>query len=694
MFVQQRKRHHRHQEHSNSSSLSSGSSSYTSSPITISVETGCQWTPAGSAAAPGPIELGPSELISAASQAASGADTLPASADKRMYPCRICGLRLSSASNRVRHERAKHKSSATVGMKRSLGHALSESSELQETDGHDIEPKSPQFKSSNVQPSSSAGPAVTVHAIGSQLETVDMDFEMDHGECSASSGSDYEPTGEDLVQAELASDFRLPPPNASSSRPAAQDSHTEPAVALVREIDLGGVAGLRPLLQEEHLQACCYPFLVWLSHPPITQCEALVKARRVKSLTQLQPIKSNLRFIMALLYEHEAIAKVDLQQLTQLSICQTLFQAMTNRQAGSGRIHAVFLLLKKVLVFLSSQESAARRQFIQPSTYESFLFVDSICSDSSHRRKQESRNRALLGVQASQSLHKSQPMPAHQAFVVPMQWTSKASSAVEPPSSNNSTGTPPPSARAEPAASSTSHSDDQPPSNELGKEELQRVAKGCVDFLQARMEVHAHNQSDASVAAAAASNESSLQSDRLFMAHLVTATLCLGLAPRSQVLKQLRIGSSFIKQADGRFWVKILAELSKNGKPTLFAISSQLTSAFDHYFAVVRPRLVAQAQEIHDYVFVKHNGTAPRADFSACTCQVTHGLIGRPVNAHAFRSAVVTAFYETGASQSEMDVLATIMAHDPTTAKNFYYRPQIAAAAVQTNDRMAELLLK
>ena len=54
----------------------------------------------------------------------------------------------------------------------------------------------------------------------------------------------------------------------------------------------------------------------------------------------------------------------------------------------------------------------------------------------------------------------------------------------------------------------------------------------------------------------------------------------------------------------------------------------------------------------------------------------------------------MTAFYETGASQSEMDVLATIMAHDPTTAKNFYFRPQIAAAAVQTNDKMAELLLQ
>jgi len=61
------------------------------------------------------------------------------------------------------------------------------------------------------------------------------------------------------------------------------------------------------------------------------------------------------------------------------------------------------------------------------------------------------------------------------------------------------------------------------------------------------------------------------------MAYLVTATLCLGLAPRSQVLKQLQLGSSLVKQeSDGRYWVQLLGEMSKNGKPTTFAIPHQL----------------------------------------------------------------------------------------------------------------------
>ncbi|MCP5978532.1 hypothetical protein NL364_29000, partial [Klebsiella pneumoniae] len=86
-------------------------------------------------------------------------------------------------------------------------------------------------------------------------------------------------------------------------------------------------------------------FLEWLTQPPLTQCEALVKARRVKTNAQLQPIKLNLRFIFALLYDKEVVEAVNLQDLTKLSICQALFEAMNQRKVGSGRFHAIFLLI-------------------------------------------------------------------------------------------------------------------------------------------------------------------------------------------------------------------------------------------------------------------------------------------------------------------------------------------------------------
>ncbi len=108
------------------------------------------------------------------------------------------------------------------------------------------------------------------------------------------------------------------------------------------------------------------------------------------------------------------------------------------------------LLIKKVLVFLSSRESSLRHQFIPPSTYESYMYVESICADSSSRRRQETRNRAMLGIQTSKQLHQSQPMrcaPAlsTDAFTMPSMY---GHSAEMPPAAKKSIS-PPPTAMAE-----------------------------------------------------------------------------------------------------------------------------------------------------------------------------------------------------------------------------------------------------
>jgi hypothetical protein len=462
----------------------------------------------------------------------------------------------------------------------------------------------------------------------------------------------------------------------------ATDSDEEaemPAAIDVLPASMLDIEGVQPLLREEDLQASCVDFLQWLSQPPLTQCEALVKARRVKSVAQLQPIKLNLRFIFALLYDKQMLRKVDMSALTRLSVCQALFEAMSERRVGSGRFHAIFLLIKKVLVCLASRESTALRQYLQPTIFDSFLYVDGVCSDSSYRRKQEQRNRAVLGVCAGQALAKSLPQQQPRSFVVPGTWSSPPSTATNAPAITAvepSSRAPPSNKQAQsPAAKSAA---------ELSKTELQQVARGCMQYLSERV---------SDTAAAVSAN-----GDQQFMAHLVTATLCLGLAPRSQILAKLRIGSSFVKQAaDGRYWVQILAEQSKNGKPTTFAIAEQLTPALDYYIDTIRPRLLAAMPggiSAHDYLFVKRNGTAPRTDFSSCTTLVAQRYIGRPINAHAFRAAVITTFYQAGASQSEMDTLASIMAHDPSTARNFYFRPQFGQAAVQTNEKMTSLLLE
>ena len=60
------------------------------------------------------------------------------------------------------------------------------------------------------------------------------------------------------------------------------------------------------------------------------------------------------------------------------------------------------------------------------------------------------------------------------------------------------------------------------------------------------------------------------------------------------MLKELRLGSTFVKQADGLYWVRMAAELNKNGKPTVFALAQELTEPFDFYLSTIRPALLRQ----------------------------------------------------------------------------------------------------
>jgi hypothetical protein len=66
--------------------------------------------------------------------------------------------------------------------------------------------------------------------------------------------------------------------------------------------------------------------------------------------------------------------------------------------------------------------------------------------------------------------------------------------------------------------------------------------------------------------------------------------------------------------------------------------------------------------KVRSYVFCKQTGDPPgdTFDFSDWTCSVCKELMGRPVNCHAFRSATVTSYYQTGANQSQMNALADV----------------------------------
>ena len=156
-----------------------------------------------------------------------------------------------------------------------------------------------------------------------------------------------------------------------------------------------------------------------------------------------------------------------------------------------------------------------------------------------------------------------------------------------------------------------------------------------------------------------------------------------GLAPRSMTLAQLRIGSSFTRGEDGRFWIKLLAEQSKNSRPTFFALPLELTPVYDHYLEQVRPRLLVQATAgsrsaaaggdtvQSQHLFTKRNSDAARTDFNSCVNLVTQEFLGRPLNSHSFRSAVTTAYYsKTCGSEHDLILLSQIMGHDVGTARS------------------------
>ena len=615
----------------------------------------------------------------------------------RVYFCHYCGKGLSSTSNRSRHERNQHRGGTRTAAQQHEAPIRNEASDCaqveligqQQTDGDDL-----------------------------------METELFEPGCERTSSCDSETFSEFklaendssiiLANVEFADTELTCVPQTAPKVPADSDILAERDAAAESQckVKLNGEIlqqMVRPLMKESDLQQSLFPFLTWLAQPPVTSAEALVKARRIKSDSQMQPIKFNLRFIFAVLYERELIDKLEAEALVKITNCRALHDALVERNVGSSRIFVLFLLVKKILVFLSSNESVKRGVFTLPSSFESYMYVENICAEHGARRKQETRNRAVHGAAASSLLQRQLKVDPKRA---PSAAAAAAPGAVSVPYAptawkDRHCSQPPlheatriiPSASAVRPVTFTAPTfevdldDEVDPSNmnSLSKEELRSVSQGCLEFLN---KVAAGQETRSGELA-----ESELATDALYVCYLVTATLCLGLAPRSQVLKQLQIGSSFVKNtSDGKFWVRILAEQSKGGKPTTFALPIQMTRPYEHYLAVVRPRILHRlriaTEQDHQFVFFKRNGEAPRSNFSSQTNSVTQRILGRQVNAHAFRAAVITAFYETGASQTQMNTLADVMAHDPTTARQYYYRPQFAKASVETNDTMLNYLLE
>ena len=571
---------------------------------------------------------------------------------KTVYPCRTvgCGASLSSTSNRRRHER-KHQVasepahpvrpvSATVRAQPepvhpALGAIPRRSVKRSAPASAYVPPRSPVVQPVMARKRAPMPDALRIlddrgdESEGTESKDEQEDLELLRYLGSSRPAFQQRSFGHRVAATSPCSDEDKSGPVTPGSRgvsSGSEASRMDDDVAIEDE----PVPGMPLLLSDADMQAGCFDFLRWLTLPPLTQFESQCKLKRVKTMAALQPIRCNLRFVFTLLSSKQVTNKVDLHELTSLETCQTLFDALGERGVGSARTHAIALLVKKALVFLSTTESTARKQFLPPTMYDSFLYVEGICCANSLRRKQESRNRALLGLHASKQLAQGSAHQASKPFSIPTTWSSDAPDSASSPTGRRADVGPAssPASLAPPAASSC---------NELSKAELQQVTKGCLASLRELMT----DPSGGDV-------EAQKRSLRWFQSLLATCMFCLGLAPRSQILKQLRLGTTFTKHADDqKWWASALADMSKNGRPVLFSFPEILTPIIDFFIAKVRPRLLAPAvsesseSSDHMYLFVKFNGSAPRTDFSGLTSAATQYTIGRPVNAHAFRSAVM-----------------------------------------------------
>jgi len=127
-------------------------------------------------------------------------------------------------------------------------------------------------------------------------------------------------------------------------------------------------------------------FSDWLGEPPLTLTEKRVKmwlgAKGVGVTAQQRlAVRSTLQFVFCVLVINDICSRDDLKTLTILShldTCQKLHAALEARCKGLSRIHVVFLLLKRVIVYLSATESLRLQKWVAPEEMPAFDYVESV----------------------------------------------------------------------------------------------------------------------------------------------------------------------------------------------------------------------------------------------------------------------------------------------------------------------------
>ena len=171
---------------------------------------------------------------------------------------------------------------------------------------------------------------------------------------------------------------------------------------------------------------------------------------------------------------------------------------------------------------------------------------------------------------------------------------------------------------------------------------------------------------------------------RSFEAHLVTALFLVLAGPRSQILAQMKMGSTLLcpgapgnRSPQGCYEVQIRARDTKGKKQgALLSIPAEYSQHLAFFIAAFLP------EGWTGHVWLQRNNK-PRTAFTDLTRLVTQSVLGRGIATHKFRHSEVTA-----RSESDSAVLAAVQGNSVGVQRQVYRVQDIREAQQRFADEM------
>jgi len=102
-----------------------------------------------------------------------------------------------------------------------------------------------------------------------------------------------------------------------------------------------------------------------------------------------------------------ACGDLNLNLFARIECIRWIHTDLMQRQVKAERMYSLYLLIKKVLLFLVSTQSKMAQTMVHPQSLESYILVENRCFEYSVLKKRESYNRSM-GSHRSTVIYKQQ----------------------------------------------------------------------------------------------------------------------------------------------------------------------------------------------------------------------------------------------------------------------------------------------